>query len=268
MGRGFDEQAAAGRRPLLEEKVILITGAASGIGRKTAELCVLAGAHVAACDRQPIATELLATQDQGDRVQTAVVDVTVTREVDEFVGAVVNRHGHLDGVITAAGVGTIADRPLAVQETSDEVWGGTIGINLTGTFITARAGFSQMLDDGGVIVTIASVMGLVGQPHAAPYDSSKGGVISLTRALAIDGAEYGIRANTICPGFIDTPMVRTYLDKLEEPETAYRQIVDAHLINRLGAPEEIAAAAVWLCSDAASFITGAVLPVDGGYTAR
>jgi NAD(P)-dependent dehydrogenase (short-subunit alcohol dehydrogenase family) len=268
MSGAFNEQAATGRRPLLEGKVILVTGAASGIGRKTAELCVLAGAIVAAFDRQPIAKGLLVTPDQSDRVQAAVGDVTVTREVEDFVAAVVKRHGRLDGVVSAAGVGTVADTPLLVHETPDDVWDRTIRINLTGTFITARSGFSHMLETGGVITTIASVMGLVGQPRAAPYDSSKGGVISLTRALAIDGADYGIRANCICPGWVDTPMVRGYLDKLAEPETAYRAITDAHLLRRLGAPEEIAAAAVWLCSDAASFITGAVLPVDGGYTAQ
>jgi NAD(P)-dependent dehydrogenase (short-subunit alcohol dehydrogenase family) len=268
MSGGFNEQAAAGRCPLLEGKVILVTGAASGIGRKTAELCVLAGAHVAACDRNPITTEWLARHEQNGDIEAAVVDVTVTREVEEFVAAVVKRHGRLDGVVSAAGVGTLSDVLLPVHKTPDDIWSRTLEINLTGTFITARAGCSHMLETGGVIVTIASVMGLVGQPDAAPYDASKGGVISLTRSLAIDGAKYGIRANCICPGWCDTPMVRRDLDKLAEPDAAYRAIVEAHLVNRLGAPEEIAAAAVWLCSDAATFVTGAVVPVDGGYTVR
>lgn len=256
-GPEFDARSATGERPPLEGKVALVTGAANGIGRAAVELFTRAGAEVVGCDLRA-----------GAGVEAA--DATSTADMERVAALAMERHGALDVVFACAGVGTIRDEPAGVHLTEDWVWDRTIDVNLKGTFVTARAALPHMLaaGRGGSIVTVASVYGLITGPGSPSYAASKAGVIGLTRSLAVDYAPHGIRANALCPGFCGTDMVFGYLEKFDDPAAARREVESAHLLDRLGLPEEIAAAALWLASDAATFMTGAAIPVDGGYTTR
>ena len=256
-GTVFDARVATGERPPLEGKVALITGAANGIGRAAVELFTRAGARVVGCDLRG-----------GEAGGVEQADATSTADMERVAALAVERYGRLDAVFTCAGVGTIRDEPAGVHLTEDWVWEQTLAVNLTGTFVTCRAALPHMLAGGGSIVTVASIYGLITGPGSPAYAASKAGVLGLTRALAVDYAAQGIRANALCPGFCGTDMVFGYLDKLDDPAAARREVEALHLLDRLGLPEEIAAAALWLASDAASFMTGAAIPVDGGYTTR
>lgn len=252
----FDARVATGERPPLEGKVALITGAANGIGKAAVALFRRAGAQVVACDRVG-----------GDGVEAA--DVTAAADMERVAALAVERHGRLDVVFTCAGVGTIRDEPAGVHLTEDWVWDTTLDVNLTGTFLTCRAALPHLIAaGGGSIVTVSSIYGLITGPGSPAYAASKAGVLGLTRALATDYAAHDIRANALCPGFCGTDMVFGYVGKLPDPAAALREIEATHLLDRLGLPEEIAAAALWLASDAATFVTGAAIPVDGGYTTR
>jgi NAD(P)-dependent dehydrogenase (short-subunit alcohol dehydrogenase family) len=261
--RSFDADVATGRRPLLHGKVAVVTGAASGIGRCATDLFTAAGATIAAFDRDERGLAAL----DGD-VLAVAGDVTSNEDVAAFVAAVLERHGRIDVLLNSAGVGTLADVPQEIPDTPDDIWDRTLGVNLSGTFRVSRAVIPAMAaGGGGAIVNLASVLALGGLAGAVSYSASKGGVIAITRTMALEGASLGIRANVLAPGFIETPMVTDYLSKLEDPAQARLDGEAAHLLGRLGQPEEVAAAALWLASDAASFVTGAVLPVDGGYLA-
>ena len=251
----FDPAAATGEKRMLEGKVAVITGIGTGIGRAASELFARAGATVVGCDLDA----------DGD---VLAVDVTVEDDVRRLMNVAIERHGRIDVLYNNAGVGTIRETPVPLHETEDWVWERTIDVNLRGTFLVSRAALPHMLDNGGAIVNVSSVYGLVAGVAAPSYAASKAGVIGLTRAIAVDYARYGIRANAICPGFTATAMVLDYVAKLDDPSSARAEIDGAHLVGRLGLPDEIAAAALWLSSDAASFVTGAVLTVDGGYTTR
>jgi NAD(P)-dependent dehydrogenase (short-subunit alcohol dehydrogenase family) len=251
----FDAEAAAGRKPLLEGKVAVVTGARSGIGRAALRLFAAAGAHVVGCD----------LESEGEVVAG---DVTSPADMERVLGEAAERQGRIDVLYNNAGVGTIRETPAPLHETEDWVWERTIDVNLRGTFVSTRAALPHMLEHGGSIVNAASIYGLAGGAAAPSYCASKGGVIALTRSIAVDYAERGIRANVICPGFTETRMVTSYLDRLDDPATARAELEAAHPLGRLASAEEVAAAALWLASDAASFVTGAVVTVDGGYTAK
>jgi NAD(P)-dependent dehydrogenase (short-subunit alcohol dehydrogenase family) len=255
---------AATASPALQDKVIVITGVASGIGKATFSVFREAGATVCGMD----ASQESLADETFDGALTAVVDVTAVPDVETFMASVVERHGGIDGLVNCAGVGVLGDEPTPVGETTDHVWNRTLEINLTGSFISSRAVLPALLVNGGSIVNIASVMGLVGNAGAAAYCASKAGVLGLTRAMALEYADQGVRVNALCPGYIDTPMVRRYLTQVEDAEAQLAELRATHPIGRLGRSEEVAAAALWLTSDAASFMTGAAVPVDGGFTAR
>jgi NAD(P)-dependent dehydrogenase (short-subunit alcohol dehydrogenase family) len=173
-------------------------------------------------------------------------------------------HGPLDGVVTAAGVAGGG----AVHDLAPEEWDRIISINLTGTYVTTKYALRAMLAGGrgGSVVTIASIEGLEGTSGGSAYNASKGGVVLLTKNLAIDYGRQGIRANSICPGFIETPMMAEVFDMpgMESVRDSFRS---AHVLGRFGAPSEIASVASFLLSDDASFMTGQAVAVDGGYTA-
>jgi len=233
----------------LEGKVALVTGAASGIGAACMTRFVEEGAVAVGLDVN------------GDVDHT--VDVRDEDAVAAAVAAVVRAHGRLDIVVNAAGVaggGPVHFVPL-------EEWERVIAVNLTGTFLVSKHAITHMLErgGGGSIVNLASIEGIEGTEGGSSYNASKGGVVLLTKNMAIDYGRPGIRVNCICPGLIDTPMMRSVMDLgLRDVEEQYRS---QHKLNRFGRPDEIAAAAAFLASDDASFITGHSLVVDGGFTA-
>ncbi len=243
----------------LEGIVALVTGAASGIGAATARRFAQEGARVFGFDvADPASTEV------GEALEAHFRgDVRHENRVAEVVREVTKRGGRLDAAVNAAGVaggGAVHLLPL-------EEWDRVIGVNLTGTFLVCKHAVAQMLEQGsGTIVNIASIEGIEATEGGSAYNVSKAGVILLTKNMAIDYGRRGIRVNCICPGFVDTPMTAAFFD--QEPMKEYlERFAEAHQLGRVAKPEEIAAAAAFLVSADASFITGHALVVDGGFTA-
>ena len=231
-----------------ENKVALVTGAASGIGAASAARLKEEGAT-------PVGLDVAGDVDHQ-------VDVRDEAAVEAAVRSIVETYGRLDIVVNAAGVAGGGPAHLVPQEEWDRV----IAVNLTGTFLVSKHALAHMMErgGGGSIVNIASIEGIEGTEGGSSYNASKGGVVLLTKNMAIDYARPGVRVNCICPGFIETPMMSGIMDMA--PDEFRSQYLKAHKLGRFGQPEEIAAAVAFLASDDASFITGHALVVDGGFT--
>jgi len=251
----------------LDGKVAVITGATSGLGRAGAVRFAAEGAKVVASSRREAEGKEVVREieDAGGRAVFVACDVTREDDVRDLVAAAEESYGAINVLYASAGVMFAGSAP----NTTEDVWRRTIEVNLGGTFRLAKYGIPALeRAGGGSIVLTASELGLVGTSRAAAYCASKGGVINLTRALAIDCAPLGIRVNAICPGPIETPMLRDWFNAEPDPAKAERAQIEPVLLKRIGRPGEIADAAVHLASDASSYMTGAHVVVDGGATAR
>jgi NAD(P)-dependent dehydrogenase (short-subunit alcohol dehydrogenase family) len=247
----------------MQGKVAFVTGASGGIGLATARRFAEAGASVALCARrvEVLDREVELLTAKGHQALAVAADVTDGGQVAAAVAHTVERFGQLDYAVNDAGI--ITDRKPA-HEISEEEWDQVLSINLTSVWRCMKHELAQMLRQGsGAIVNVSSVAGLRAAPLLAAYNASKHGVVGLSRGTGVEYASQGIRVNAICPGWVETPMTADYGS---DPQR-HRQMVGSEPIGRTARPEEIAETAVWLCSDAASFITGAALAVDGGMTA-
>jgi NAD(P)-dependent dehydrogenase (short-subunit alcohol dehydrogenase family) len=245
-------------------RVALVTGAGSGIGRAAALAFAEASAQVVVSDIDVAAGEETVARIRGSGGDATFVraDVSVAQEAAALIRAAVSIYGRLDCAHNNAGiVGALA----LPHEYPEDAWDRTIAINLTGVWLCLKYEVEHMLAHRGAIVNTSSVMGMVAGPTNVGYAASKHGVIGVTRSAALAYAQSGIRVNAVCPGYIRTGMTEGLLVERPEAEQVW---LSNQPIGRLGAPEEVAQLVVWLCTDAASFVTGAALPVDGAYLAR
>ena len=250
-----------------EGKVALITGGSSGIGRSTAIAFAKKGAKVViASRREKESQETVAIiKEMGSKAIFFKTDITQAIEVHNLVNQTINTYSRLDYAFNNAGTEGILGPSI---EQTEENWNQIINTNLKGVWLSMKYQIPEMLKNGkGAIVNNASVFGLAGSPNCSIYCASKHGLIGLTKAVALEQATAGIRINSVCPGAIQTDMVDRAFGKDNESK-AKAQVLAGYPIGRIGQPEEVANAVVWLCSDAASFITGHSLPIDGGFTVQ
>ena len=248
----------------LASKVALVTGAGRGIGRAIAERFAAEGALVAATQRDASEGESLVAALGAERVAFFPADIRHPASVRALVEHVLERFGRIDILCNNAGIGLLR----SVTDTSDEQYDLVMDTNVRGTFACCREVVPHMLAaGGGSVINIGSVAGLVGYADDAAYCASKGAVLALTRQMALDYSARGVRTNCICPGFVESEMLRTFLESHDDPVATESEIIRLHPIGRLGRAEEIAAVAAFLASDDASFVTGAAIPVDGGLLA-
>lgn len=251
----------------LEGKTIIITGSGSGIGRGAALTAAGLGARVAVLDRSrndaAATVELIA--GRGGRAGAVVADVSDENDMRRAFGDVVEEFGEFHGLVNNAGV--LAAN--SVIDTSVEEWDRLMAVNARGVFIGCKLAVSHFLERGitGSIVNTASISAVVGMPEQAAYCASKGAVLQLTKQIAVDFSSRGVRCNSVGPGSVMTPVLQAYIDGQSDPSSALSTLEAGHPIGRIAAPEEIGRAMCFLLSDAASFITGANLQVDGGYSA-
>jgi len=246
----------------MQQKIALVTGASSGIGTAVVRGLSDAGYAVMAAGRDPTRTNQL--QDEQKNIHAWVGDLTSADQCNELVAACTAQFGRLDVLVNNAGIFEAAN----AEETSDDNWLQTITTNLTAPFYLSRAALPHLRESKGVILNIASDWGLMGGKRAVAYCASKGGMVLMTKAMALDHAHEGIRVNAICPGDVETPML--YMEGaargLDEKQ-AVQEANQLNLTNRVTTSEKVAALVTFLASDAARQITGAAIPIDGGNSA-
>jgi len=249
----------------LKGKVAIITGGASGIGSAAATLFAREGAQLVIADYNADGGERIvrAIKEAGGAALFQFADVSNPADVEALVARTMAAYGRLDCAFNNAG---IEGEFTSTSECTLENWQRVIGINLSGVFYCMKYEIPEMLKGGGgTIVNNASICGLAGIANTPAYTAAKHGVVGLTKAAALEFTSKGIRVNAVCPGFIRTPMVARVMDRGSFDENA---VIQTHPINRFGRPEEVAELALWLSSDASSFVSGAPVPIDGAYMAQ
>ncbi len=252
----------------LTGRVAVITGAGTGIGRATALLFAREGAKVVVnyAHSEDEANEVVQKiKAFGGEAFAIKADVSKEAEVKKMIDETIKKYKKIDILFNNAGIEL--QKPITL--TSEEEWDRVLAINLKGMFLCSKHAIPKMeANKKGVIINTASVAGLVGSANLSAYCASKGGVVLLTKTLALELAHQNIRVNCICPGAIETPMIRRFIEQSPDPKEFEQQLNDMHPLGRMGRPEEIAQAALFLASDESSFITGHALAVDGGFTAQ
>ena len=248
-------------------KVTIVTGASAGIGEAAVLAFAREGAAVAIVDIDRERSEILAETIKEIHAESEIfiTDVSSETDVQAMVKGVMDLWGHVDILVNNAGIYYQGD----VLNTTAETWHNIMEVNLTGAFLCTKYATEAMIRSGeGVIINVASEAGLVGIKGQVAYNVSKGGMIELTRSCAVDFADKGIRVNCVCPGTTETPLVRAAVNRAPDPSAALRALEEVRPLNRLGRPEEIASAILFMASDEVAYATGSILSVDGGYTTQ
>ena len=242
---------------MLEGKVAIITGGSTGIGKAIATKYRDYGADVIIANRSEDSGKAAAESVGCDFIQC---DVSDAQQVQSMIEETVDMHGQLDVLVNNAGIGQVG----TLENMTLDEWEAVMSINLNGTMYGTRAALPFLRKTNGAVVNIASIYGLVGGPSAVAYASAKGAIVNFTRSVAVDYAKENVRVNSICPGFVKTPMT----DPVFGDEEFYEYVHGQTPMGRVAEPEEVAGVAMFLASDEASYITGANIPVDGGWTAQ
>jgi len=251
----------------MKDKAILVTGAGSGIGQASAELFAEEGGRIVVADINGSAAERVAAgiRARGGEAIAVVGDVSVAADATRMVEETVRAFGRIDVLHSNAGIPSIVE---SIEILPEEAWDRVIDVNLKGTYLLSRAAIPHMKSQGGgVILLTGSEMGFLADPQAPAYNASKGGLHMLMKSMAVNLIKHNIRVNAICPGITNTPLLQSEIDTSPDPAKTQKEYDAWAPIGRMGAPREIAEAALFLISDAASFVVGATLLVDGGYTA-
>jgi NAD(P)-dependent dehydrogenase (short-subunit alcohol dehydrogenase family) len=247
-----------------KDKVVIITGAAAGIGQAAAIAFAEKDARVVVADIEVEKGKQTSSLIGGDAFFIEI-NVANSESVKSMVKEVTKRFGRVDILVNNAGIYYQGD----VIETPEEEWDKVIAVNLKGVYLCSHYVIPVMLrGNGGVVINVASEAGLVGIAGQVAYNASKAGVISMTKSMAVDFGRQGVRVNAVCPGTTETPMVKNALKKSKDPEKERRKLEEYRPLNRLGRPEEIAAAILAMASDHLGYATGSILSIDGGYTAQ
>ena len=248
----------------LKGKVAIVTGAAKGIGKGCAMVLAQAGASVAIADLEEAAGRALADEISatGSAALAVKCDVSNGDDVRALIDAVVAHFGGLDILVNNAGYHISKN----IEVTSEQEWDYILRNNLKSVFLCSKYAIPHLRERRGCIVNMSSMVGLVGQTNAGAYSASKGGIIAMTKGMALDFAKDGIRVNCICPGWVQTPLVEDWFGQQPDPDAARKYIYGVHPLGRIATPEEVGRAALFLASESAAFVTGVALPVDGALT--
>jgi NAD(P)-dependent dehydrogenase (short-subunit alcohol dehydrogenase family) len=248
----------------LDGKVALVTGAGKGIGKGCAEVLSRHGVRIAVVDIDTAAGPQTAKEIEanGGHAVFLPADVSKAADVQKMVTQLIELFGRLDILINNAGYHI----SKSIEDTSEEEWDYILNTNLRSVFLCSKCAIPYLRKTRGAIVNMSSMVGLVGQRNAGAYSATKGAIIAMTKGMALDFAKDGIRVNCICPGWVETPLVEDWFSQQADPQAAKTYIFGRHPLGRIATPEEVGDAAVFLCSEASSFVTGVTLPLDGGVT--
>ncbi len=245
----------------LKDKVAIITGSAKGIGKGCALVFAEEGANVVIVDIDVKAGEQTVSEivERNGKAIFIKTDLRSSEEVQSMIGSVLNTYGQIDILFNNAGYHYSKN----IEVTSEEEWDFIINTNLRSVFLCSKYSIPHLRKTKGCIINMSSMVGLIGQSNAGAYSASKGGIVAMTKGMALDFAKDGIRVNCICPGWVETPLVEDWFNQQPDPQKAKEYIYSVHPLNRIASSEEIGKAAAFLASSEASFITGVAMPVDG-----